>query len=157
MSEKLYLYIHETSLARCLVKVAHRSGLELRPISVNDAVYGSNDLPCGVITSVEVERINKTDWLYRITYVPMENLSQPVGSMVYWTRPVDDVGIPDPIAERMQQVMPPQPVSQPVQQAATAVKPHKKNGRKRHKKQSVSNGQHGAPAQASAGAATATV
>jgi hypothetical protein len=149
MGDHLRLYIHESAAERCVAKGLHRSGARVRQISFNDALYGSeSETPCGVVTSVVTERIDRENWLYRVEYIPAHGTPHPIDSFVVWRQPVMNQQpiIPQSVAERVR----------PEQVIAVASPANGSKRNKRTKKQSV-NGQHGGLAQASADHITATV
>lgn len=157
MSDSLRLYIHESSSTLCVAKGLHRSGSRVRPISFNDVLYGSdNDTPCGIVQSATAERVDRENYLYRVSYIPWDGTLHPIDSFVVWRQPKSPEPQPEHPVNRIQaQAAVPQPTLQPAPQPAVAPAVNGQRS-KRNKKQSV-NGQHGARAQASAEAATATV
>jgi hypothetical protein len=149
MSDCLRLYIHESSTERCLAKGVHRSGSRLRPVSCNDVIYGTdNETVCGIVTSVELERIDRENWLYRVSYVPAQGTLHPIDSYVVWRQP--GIGEQPTVAPQVTHRV---PQVQVTEHSQPSVAP---NGRKRNSKKSV-NGQLGNGAQASAPLATAAV
>ena len=100
----LRLWIHESTEAICAAKGIHRSGSRLRPISVGDLVLSSDEsVPCGKVSAVEVERIDRENWVYRVEYRPITGTLHPIDSWVVWREIKASPIVPAPVVQRMVQ------------------------------------------------------
>ena len=106
----LRLCIHTATESECLCKAWHRSGGNPFPISINDPILASDQSGIiGSVIGIEAEKIDRTDWLYRVRYRPRPNVSHPFMGYVLW-RPAEDIvaplvnmkqeSVPDAIANR---------------------------------------------------------